>query len=550
MASEHARKVDFDSVFNQSSSTYSFGSPDILPMFARGATPGKVKEWSYHEDDEDFTKDATALDLWVLDHLEELFRNATTNAKLNHELRQNKVVFFLHLLGLDTTGHSYRPHSKEYMNNIRVVDDIVQRAEALLSEFYGDDDTSFIFTADHGMSEIGNHGDGHPDNTRTPLIAWGKGVRGPLADADAASHDAYSEPWGLGHLYRRDVEQADIASLMAALVGIDWPVNSVGVLPDVDPSRPGYLDQTTGEEAIARAGAFSHGTLHCGPGEQRDAMASPYPPEPRRVLLTTDYEYKYDTGERRGGEERWHGGGVRDSGQTGRRQGRGTGWDWRRADRVYILQGFLPSLSLVTLYPRTPNTTATSPLIRTTSLLVETPAPWRGIAHIPAKPAAATSTHPSRPLHQNARLRYARNCASPHTLLHTTSPCNPITMHDNLAHPAHDFPGHFMHSRPQRFPSTPSFAIRPRFLGPLLIFSEALITIRRALTSRRYLLLGHVDANKAPYVAWRSAPALTEFSRYPHFGRLPRCHALVFFEVFRASSVRFDLGRHPNADPD
>lgn len=31
-------------------------------MFARGATPGKVKEWSYHEDDEDFTKGAFFLE--------------------------------------------------------------------------------------------------------------------------------------------------------------------------------------------------------------------------------------------------------------------------------------------------------------------------------------------------------------------------------------------------------------------------------------------------------------------------------------------------------
>jgi hypothetical protein len=46
------------------------------------------------------------------------------------------------------------------MNNIRVVDDIVRETEQLFSEFYGDQETSYIFTADHGMSKIGNHGDG------------------------------------------------------------------------------------------------------------------------------------------------------------------------------------------------------------------------------------------------------------------------------------------------------------------------------------------------------------------------------------------------------
>ncbi|KAH9963989.1 Phosphatidylinositolglycan class N-domain-containing protein [Lactifluus volemus] len=250
--------VDFDSVFNQSSHTFAFGSPDVLPMFAQGATPGRVKEWSYHEDDEDFTKDATALDIWVLDQLDLLFRNATTNKLLDAQLRAPQVVFFLHLLGLDTTGHTYRPHSKEYMNNIRVVDHVVREAEQLISRFYGDQETSYIFTADHGMSRIGNHGDGDPDNTRTPLIAWGAGIRSPIRDPTfSQSLDDYPAPWELEHIVRRDVEQADVAALMSTLLGTYWPVNSVGVLPDVDPRKEGYLSMLGGEREIAEAGVVN-----------------------------------------------------------------------------------------------------------------------------------------------------------------------------------------------------------------------------------------------------------------------------------------------------
>ena len=46
------------------------------------------------------------------------------------------------------------------MVNIRVVDTIVRQTEALFTEFFSDEDTAFVFTADHGMSVIGNHGDG------------------------------------------------------------------------------------------------------------------------------------------------------------------------------------------------------------------------------------------------------------------------------------------------------------------------------------------------------------------------------------------------------
>lgn len=46
------------------------------------------------------------------------------------------------------------------MNNIQVVDDVVRETESLFSSFYDDSETAFVFTADHGMSKIGNHGDG------------------------------------------------------------------------------------------------------------------------------------------------------------------------------------------------------------------------------------------------------------------------------------------------------------------------------------------------------------------------------------------------------
>ncbi|KAJ8131344.1 hypothetical protein O1611_g2284 [Lasiodiplodia mahajangana] len=225
--------VNFDSVFNRSRHTWSWGSPDILPMFEHGATPGRIDAFCYDADFEDFSQDALHLDLWVFDHVKELFAAAEKNRTLNDALRQDKVVFFLHLLGLDTTGHSYRPYSKEYLNNIKVVDEGVKEITNTIQKFYADDRTAFVFTADHGMSDWGSHGDGHPDNTRTPLIAWGSGVAKPVVYPDGAApgHDEYSADWGLTQIQRHDTQQADVAALMAYLVGLEFPANSVGELP-------------------------------------------------------------------------------------------------------------------------------------------------------------------------------------------------------------------------------------------------------------------------------------------------------------------------------
>ncbi|KAI3535267.1 phosphatidylinositolglycan class N [Colletotrichum filicis] len=225
--------VNFDSVFNRSRHTWSWGSPDILPMFEQGAVPGRVDSYTYGHEFEDFSQDALQLDFWVFDHVKELFADAAKNDTLDAALRQDKVVFFLHLLGLDTNGHSYRPYSKEYLHNIKVVDQGVKEITEMIGNFYADDRTAFVFTADHGMSDWGSHGDGHPNNTRTPLITWGSGIAAPVLSSDsvAPGHDEYSSDWHLDEIKRHDVAQADIAALMAYLIGVEFPANSVGELP-------------------------------------------------------------------------------------------------------------------------------------------------------------------------------------------------------------------------------------------------------------------------------------------------------------------------------
>uniref|UniRef100_A0A8C1IBE7 GPI ethanolamine phosphate transferase 1 n=1 Tax=Cyprinus carpio TaxID=7962 RepID=A0A8C1IBE7_CYPCA len=105
--------VEFDSVFNESRHTWCWGSPDILPMFAK-----------------------------------------------------------------DTNGHAHRPMSKEYLENIGLVDSGVAEIVSVMDDFYGHDGkTAYIFTSDHGMTNWGSHGAGHPSETLTPLIAWGAGVQ-------------------------------------------------------------------------------------------------------------------------------------------------------------------------------------------------------------------------------------------------------------------------------------------------------------------------------------------------------------------------------------
>uniref|UniRef100_A0A8C8XL86 GPI ethanolamine phosphate transferase 1 n=1 Tax=Panthera leo TaxID=9689 RepID=A0A8C8XL86_PANLE len=232
--------VEFDSLINESKYTWSWGSPDILTMFAKGAYGDHVFTYTYDADSEDFgAHDVTKLDTWVFDKVKEFFHAARNNQSLFSKLNEEKIVFFLHLLGIDTNGHAHRPSSREYKDNIKLVDAGMKEMVSILEHFYGNDGkTAFIFTSDHGMTDWGSHGAGHPSETLTPFVTWGAGIKYPQKVSAQKFDDAFLKEWRLESWKRQDIHQADIAPLMASLIGVPFPLNSVGILP-VD-----YLNNT------------------------------------------------------------------------------------------------------------------------------------------------------------------------------------------------------------------------------------------------------------------------------------------------------------------
>ena len=120
--------MPFDTVFNQSETSYLFGSPDIVDIFMNGRD--NVHGYAYDESFEDFSKEnSDYLDTWVLERVEQFFLEE------KEEKNSEKEIYFFHLLGSDTNGHAHKPSSFQYKNNVNVVDDIA-RCRIITSSFF------------------------------------------------------------------------------------------------------------------------------------------------------------------------------------------------------------------------------------------------------------------------------------------------------------------------------------------------------------------------------------------------------------------------------
>ncbi|EDV25329.1 uncharacterized protein TRIADDRAFT_23890 [Trichoplax adhaerens] len=226
--------VKFDSVFNRSTHTWSWGSPDVLPIFNKGAAKRKMTTFMYSLPFQNSVYyNGIVLDKWVIENFRKFFTQAKSNQALKRALNQEGIMLFCHLLGIDTNGHYYKPYSQQYIENIRYVDTAVRKMVNIIEDFFGHDGkTAFIFTSDHGMMDSGSHGSGRIQETYSPFIAWGAGIAWPVHPNPIDDYnDRLASEWKLLGYRRLDIKQIDIPPLMSSLLGIAIPINSMGILP-------------------------------------------------------------------------------------------------------------------------------------------------------------------------------------------------------------------------------------------------------------------------------------------------------------------------------
>ncbi|KRX90065.1 GPI ethanolamine phosphate transferase 1 [Trichinella pseudospiralis] len=174
--------VEFDSVLNQSRYTWAWGSPDIVSIFVKGKYASHIFVDAYASEMQQFYQDSSQLDKWVFDKVEKFLNDSYYNSTLRSMVMEEKV-------------------------------------------FFNDEQTAYVFTSDHGMTDWGSHGSGTLDEISTPLIAWGAGIRTSTTPKNAPPC------WNNIDEQHCRINQVDVAPLLASLIGINFPMNSVGILP-------------------------------------------------------------------------------------------------------------------------------------------------------------------------------------------------------------------------------------------------------------------------------------------------------------------------------
>ncbi|KAL4429935.1 hypothetical protein ABPG74_000301 [Tetrahymena malaccensis] len=245
-ASSHG--LEYDRIYNYLKAGFFFGPSIISSIFESQNCPTCIRR-DYYEDSEINYYDhvqASTFDKLNYDKLKRLFNGTLAEDSQNktlydkvpgdkEKLKEDKLMVYMNWVSCDAIGTGFKPTNKEYRKSIRTTAKFIEEIEQDIINYYNDDgETTFILLADHGIADIGAHGDGHPQNTWTPFIIWGKGIKPADDEADPENpetHDDFSKKWGLTMKKRFDIDQSQLPSLISSILGLPVPMNNEGVLP-------------------------------------------------------------------------------------------------------------------------------------------------------------------------------------------------------------------------------------------------------------------------------------------------------------------------------
>ena len=119
-------------------------------------------------------------------------------------------ILVLHYLGLDHIGHFEGPTSSHVPGKLLEMDGVVKQIYNSL-----DADSLLLVLGDHGTGDAGGHGGSSASEVRTPAMFFS-----PRFESDRFAHVAGS--------HAGVVEQIDLASTLAALLGVPIPKSNMG----------------------------------------------------------------------------------------------------------------------------------------------------------------------------------------------------------------------------------------------------------------------------------------------------------------------------------
>jgi hypothetical protein len=144
---------------------------------------------------------------------------------------QPRNLIIAHLAGLDSVGHRYGSVGSDYDEKLRWID------EQLVAVFDAvPDDWTVLVTADHGLTNSGQHGSDSEQQRKVAGFMWGPNIK-PGAEV-------------------KGVNQVDVATLPSVLLSLPMPHAIHGRIPldafDINPEKRDALEQWNWNATVAR----------------------------------------------------------------------------------------------------------------------------------------------------------------------------------------------------------------------------------------------------------------------------------------------------------